>query len=71
MSSPIQNRHKLRRRYRQAFLFNDYEMQAFVNYCKKYRVKNKAKFMRETIVTAILKKFDEDYPSLFDPPENE
>jgi hypothetical protein len=29
-------------------------------------VANRSKFMRETIVTAILKQFDKDYPSLFD-----
>lgn len=66
-----QNKDRLKRKHRQQFLFNDYELQAFNKFCKKYKVKNKAKFMRETIVTAILKKFDEDYPTLFDVPKNQ
>jgi len=52
--------------HKQSFTFNQRELQAFMYYCKKYRVKNKSKFMRETVVTAILKRFDEDYPTLFD-----
>jgi hypothetical protein len=32
-------------------------------------VKNHARFLRETIMYAILKKFDEDYPTLFEVPE--
>jgi len=58
---------KLKRKHAVSLLLNDYELQAFNKYCSRYKVKNKAKFMRETIVSAILKKFDTDYPSLFDP----
>lgn len=35
-------------------------------YCKKYKVDNKTKFMRETILTQVLKRFDSDYPTLFE-----
>lgn len=45
--------------------FNDFEMEVINAFCKKYGIKNKSKFMRESIITAILKKFDEDYPTLF------
>ena len=47
--------------------FNDFEMSVINAFCKKYGIKNKSKFMRESIITAILKKFDEDYPTLFNP----
>lgn len=57
---------KMLRKHKIAFLFNEMEQSAFENYCKKYKVANRSKFMRETIVTAILKQFDKDYPSLFD-----
>ncbi|MCQ2975583.1 MAG: hypothetical protein MJ211_12350 [Bacteroidales bacterium] len=57
-----------KRQHRQSFRLNDLEMKALLKYCKKYKVKNKARFLRETIMTAILKKFDEDYPTLFDVP---
>lgn len=55
----------MKRVHRQSFMLNAREMRAINRYCEKYRVSNKAKFMRETIVTAILKKFDEDHPTLF------
>jgi hypothetical protein len=65
-----QEKIKFKRKHKLSFHFNDYEYQALSKYCKKYRVKNKSKFMRETVVTAILKKFDEDYPSLFEQQES-
>ena len=55
----------LLRRNRQTFLFNDRELRAFEIYCKKYKIKNKARFIRETIITEVLRKFDEDHPTLF------
>lgn len=59
---------KYKRRHRIEIVLNDFEMQAFANYCKKYRVVNKAKLIREALMTTVLKKFDEDYPTLFDVP---
>jgi hypothetical protein len=57
---------KLLRKHKMSFAFNELEQNALESYCKKYKVENRSKFMRETIVTAILKQFDKDYPSLFD-----
>jgi hypothetical protein len=45
--------------------FNNYELAAINHYCAKYNIDNRSKFMRETIITEILKKFDYDYPKLF------
>jgi len=45
--------------------FNAREREAIDLYCQKYKIKNRAKFMRETILTEVLKRFDEDYPTLF------
>lgn len=56
----------LLRKNRQALLFNNREMKAIEAYCNKYKVNNKSKFMRETILSEVLRKFDEDYPSLFE-----
>jgi hypothetical protein len=47
-------------------MFNNKELQAIEAYCKKYRVSNKAKFMREAIITEVLKRFELDHPTLFD-----
>jgi len=57
---------KLLRKHRLSFVFNDEERKALESYCKKYKIENRSKFMREAIVTTILKQFDKDYPSLFD-----
>lgn len=46
--------------------FNNRELSAINKFCRRYKINNKSKFMRETIITEILKKFDEDYPTLFD-----
>jgi hypothetical protein len=56
---------KLRRTFRTSLLFNGREKDALNLYCEKYKIRNKSKFMREAIMTEILKKFDEDYPTLF------
>jgi len=66
MELTLEQQEKMKRKHKQSIYFNELEFDAFVKYCKKYRVKNKAKFMREAIVTAILKQFDKDYPTLFD-----
>lgn len=56
----------LKRINRQTICFNNHELAAISRFCNKYSVNNKSKFMREAIITEILKKFDEDYPSLFE-----
>lgn len=38
-------------------------------YMKKYKITNKSRWMRETIIGHVLKTLDQDYPTLFD--ENE
>ena len=57
---------KLKRTFRTSLLFNAREQEAITLYCEKYKIRNKSKFMREAIMTEILKKFDEDYPTLFE-----
>ena len=49
-----------------SLLFNAREQEAITLYCEKYKIMNRSKFMREAIMTEILKKFDEDYPTLFE-----
>lgn len=56
----------MKRVHRQSFMLNAREMRAIDRYCEKYKVTNKSRFIRETIVTAILKKFDDDHPTLFE-----
>jgi hypothetical protein len=58
----------LRRTHKKSLLLNDREKKVIDSYCRKYKISNQSKFMRETIITAILKQYDADYPSLFDNP---
>ena len=55
----------LLRKNQKAIRFNNKELKAIESYCKRYKIQNRSKFMREAIITAILKKFDEDSPTLF------
>ena len=57
---------KLKRTSRTAILFNQREQEAINLYCEKYKIRNKSKFMREAILTEVLQRFDEDYPTLFE-----
>lgn len=48
------------------FLVNPDEKRAIDNYLRKYRIDNRSRWMRETIMTFIIKNLDQDYPTLFD-----
>ncbi|HNZ61996.1 MAG TPA: hypothetical protein PK903_02645 [Paludibacteraceae bacterium] len=54
------------RTHRHAFLLNNEENKALNFYLARYKIPNKSKFIRETLMTAILRKMEEDHPTLFD-----
>jgi hypothetical protein len=60
---------KLKRTNRLSLMLNDREIRALGIYCSRYRVKNKSEFLRETIMKAILKRFEEEHPTLWEEPE--
>jgi hypothetical protein len=60
---------RLRRTNRLSLMLNNREMRALGIYCNRYRVKNKSEFLRETIMKAILKRFEDEHPTLWE--ENE
>jgi hypothetical protein len=57
---------RLRRTNRLSLMLNNREMKALGIYCSRYRIRNKSEFMRETIMKAILKRFEEEHPSLWE-----
>ena len=57
-----------KRKNQKSILLNNYEIQALDRYFKKYKITNKSKFMRESIMKVVLKKFSDDYPTLWDQP---
>jgi len=50
-------------------MLNSREARALGIYCSRYRVKNRSEFMRETIMKAIIKRFEDEHPSLWEEPE--
>jgi hypothetical protein len=60
---------RLRRTNRLSLMLNNREIKALGIYCNRYRVRNKSEFLRVTIMKAILKKFEEEHPTLWE--ENE
>ena len=60
---------KLRRNHRITLMLNNREMRAFSVYCNRFRVKNKSEFLRETVMRTVLKRFEDEHPTLWE--ENE
>ncbi len=60
---------RLRRTNRLSVMLNHREMKALGIYCSRYRVKNKSEFLRETIMKTILKRFEEEHPTLWEEPD--
>jgi len=58
-----------KRENRLSLMLNNNEARALGIYCNRYRVKNKSEFLRETIMKAILKRFEDEHPSLWEDPE--
>jgi len=47
------------------FSLSDEEYNLVCTYMKKYKISNKSRWLRETIIAHILKNLDMDYPTLF------
>jgi hypothetical protein len=60
---------RLKRRNRLSLMLNNREMRALSIYCNRYRVKNKSEFLRSTIMKAILKRFEDEHPTLWEETE--
>jgi len=56
----------LKRKHRHTIMLNDLEYKAMLEYCQKYKVKNKSQLIREALFSKVMKSMDEDHPTLFD-----
>ena len=54
------------RKNKVSILLNDSEMRALERYFEQYTVTNRSRLIRETLMRNILKRFDNDSPTLFD-----
>ena len=52
-----------------SFMLNEEEYKTISNYLLKYKITNRSRWYRETILSHILKVLEQDYPTLFS--ENE
>ena len=60
---------RLRRNNRLSLMLNNRELRALGIYCSRYRVKNKSEFLRATIMKAIVKRCEEEHPTLWEETE--
>lgn len=51
------------------FMLSDEEYDLIQFYLKKYKITNRSRWFRETVLNHVLKNMDQDYPTLFE--ENE
>lgn len=57
---------RLKRSNRLTIMLNNREMRALNIYCQRYRIKNRSRFLRETVMTAIVQKFNDEMPTLWE-----
>ena len=69
MKRTLYKEDQLKRTNRLSVMLNNREAKALGIYCNRYRVKNKSEFMRETIMKAILKRFEDEHPTLWEESE--
>ena len=70
MANTVKKRDKVpsskpKRKQRMVCLMSEEEVRIVDNYLKKYKISNKARWLRETVLTFIHQKMEEDYPTLF------
>lgn len=69
-SVKVKKKSTLKRTNRHMFMLNDLEQNALNRYLKKYKIQNKSKFIRETIMKQVIVQLEKDSPTLFDQVEN-
>lgn len=70
MANNVKKRDKVpasapKRKQRMVCLMSEEEMRIVDCYLKKYKITNKARWLRETVLAFIYRKTEEDYPTLF------
>lgn len=54
-----------KRMQRMVCLMSEEELRIVDSYLRKYKITNKSRWLRETVLAFIYKNMDEDYPTLF------
>lgn len=53
------------RNHRQVIYFNEKEMNAIDEYCRRFKVRSKSSMLRQAIIERVLSDMDENHPTLF------
>ncbi|MDR0714572.1 MAG: hypothetical protein LBF89_10005 [Bacteroidales bacterium] len=48
-----------------SILFNNKELRAIEEYRRKYAIRNRSKLIRDIVLSTVIRKFEDDYPTLF------
>lgn len=55
----------LKRKYRKTMLFNEQELAAIDEYCRRFKVSSRSALVREALMERVLKGLEENHPTLF------
>lgn len=55
----------LKRKYRKTTLFNEQELAAIDEYCRRFKVSSRSALVREALMERVLKSLEENHPTLF------
>lgn len=55
----------LKRKYRKTTLFNEQELTAIDEYCRRFKVSSRSALVREALMERVLKGLEENHPTLF------
>ncbi len=66
---PVRKKHQTKtsmpRVHKVTFMLNEEEYKTVERYLLKYKIQNKSRWYRETILLHVLRTLEEDYPTLF------
>ena len=58
-------RDSLRRVHRKAVLFNENEVAAITEYCRRFKVSSRSALIRQAVMERVLRGLEENHPTLF------
>ena len=58
-------RESLRRTHRKTVLFNDKELAAIQEYCRRFKVGSRSALIRQAVMERVLRGLEENHPTLF------
>jgi len=58
-------RESMRRVHRKAVLFNDNELSAIDEYCRRFKVRSRSALIRQAVMERVLRGLEENHPTLF------